>query len=488
MTGVRQDVAKLGPGWNDTLHHYALAMRALDDLPIGDRNSWKFLGAMHGFDPGFWASLGLIDPAAPVPADLTGKTYGNQCQHGSWFFLPWHRAYLAAFEAIVAAKVKELTGADWALPYWNYFDADNPDARRIPDAFLAETLPDGSDNPLRRYPRGAGVTAIEPEFADEFTLACMEETDFVVGPDGSIGFGGVIAEIFVHTSRVFGDLEDNPHNSVHGLIGGYMGRVVTAGLDPLFWLHHCNVDRLWEAWMNTPGRTMVRDPRWLDGPPDRAFIMPAVGGGDIPFTARDTLKGGKFYPTYDNLTAGTGVKPGATSVTRVGMGPPQQQRVALIGANARAVTVGGAGAGTRIDLDPTATAGVATAMGATGPGEEVVRLYLALDGVRGTAPSPLLQVYVNLPDGADPAAHPELRAGSLRLFGLEDASDPDGGDGGNGLGYRLDITELAARLEAAGGFDPDHLRVTLVPGEGIDDGSPVTVDRISVLKRSGVVG
>jgi tyrosinase len=207
----------------------------------------------------------------------------------------------------------------------------------------------------------------------------------------------------------------------------------------------------------------------------------------MTFTGRDTLRGGKFHPTYDNLDKGTGLTPGEVAVARVRMGPSEQQTVEPIGANSAVVSVGGTPARTVVDLESrAATAGIA-AMGATEPGKEVTRLYLALESVRGSAPSPLLEVYVNLPEGADPHAHPERHAGSLTLFGLNVASEPDGGHGGNGLGYTLDITELAQRLEQAGDFDPSRLRVTLVPGEQISDDTPITVDRISVLKRSGIV-
>ena len=489
---ARQDVATLGPGWNKTLLNYALAMRELDKLPISNRNSWKFLGAIHGFDQQQWAGLGLIRPNDPVPADLTNDTYGNQCQHGSWFFLSWHRGYLFSFEKIVAAKVKELTGDDWTLPYWNYLDRSNPNARRVPDAFLADKLPDGTANPLKKYPRRPGLTMLQPGPRDAFSLAAQDEDDFLVGNDGSIGYGGGITGDFAQFSGSTGDVENNPHNTVHRLIGGnngFMGDPILAGLDPIFWLHHCSVDRLWQAWMNTPGKTMVRDPRWLNGPADRTFIMPELGGGDpgMTFTGRDTLRGGKLEPSYDNLTKGTGLVPGAVAVARVGMGPPDQQRVEPIGANSAVVSVGARPARTQVDLQPqAAAAGVAT-MGATQPGTEVSRLYLALESVRGSAPSPHLDVYVNLPDGADPDAHPELHAGSLTLFGLNVASKPDGRHAGNGLGYTLDITDLAKRLEQSGNFDLNHLRVTLVPGEQITDDKPVTVDKISVLKRSGTV-
>jgi tyrosinase len=484
---VRQDVATLGAGWNKTLLNYARAMGELDKLSLSDRNSWKFLGAIHGFDADLWANANLRKPTDRVPADLTNRTYGNQCQHGSWHFLPWHRGYLFAFEAIVAAKVKELTGDDWALPYWNYLDDTNADARKVPDAFLEDKLPDGSDNPLKKYPRRPGLKVLQPG-PGEFNLSAMDEDDFLVGGTGNVGLGGGIRDFVLQGGRA-GDLEYNPHNTVHRLVAGFMGDPRLAGLDPIFWLHHCNIDRLWEAWMNTPGKNMVRDPRWLNAPANRKFIMPTVGGADpgMTYTGADTLPGGRLQPRYDNLTKGTGVTPGAVVVARVGMGPPHQQRVEPIGANADIVRVGGAPAPTQVNLEPQATRAGVAAMGATARGQEVSRLYLALESIRGSEPSPLLNVYVNLPEGADPQAHPELLAGSISLFGLNVASQPDGDHGGNGLGFTLDITDLAQRLQQAGGFDANHLRVTLVPGEQISEDSPITVDKISVLKRTGVV-
>ncbi|KJX93717.1 tyrosinase precursor like protein [Zymoseptoria brevis] len=46
-----------------------------------------------------------------------------------------------------------------------------------------------------------------------------------------------------------GSLEDL-HNTYHGLLGGqgHMGRVPVAAFDPIFWLHHANVDRLLSVW------------------------------------------------------------------------------------------------------------------------------------------------------------------------------------------------------------------------------------------------
>ncbi len=47
---------------------------------------------------------------------------------------------------------------------------------------------------------------------------------------------------------------NGPHGGVHIDVGGDMGSFAGAGFDPIFYLHHCNVDRVWAQWQNThPG-------------------------------------------------------------------------------------------------------------------------------------------------------------------------------------------------------------------------------------------
>ncbi|MFK5283783.1 tyrosinase family protein, partial [Lacticaseibacillus paracasei] len=38
------------------------------------------------------------------------------------------------------------------------------------------------------------------------------------------------------------------HNHGHSWIGGIMNNTVTSPTDPMFWLHHSEVDRLWQIW------------------------------------------------------------------------------------------------------------------------------------------------------------------------------------------------------------------------------------------------
>jgi hypothetical protein len=42
-------------------------------------------------------------------------------------------------------------------------------------------------------------------------------------------------------------LENGPHNAVHNAIGGDM-TTAASPTDPLFFMHHANVDRLWYQW------------------------------------------------------------------------------------------------------------------------------------------------------------------------------------------------------------------------------------------------
>jgi tyrosinase len=48
--------------------------------------------------------------------------------------------------------------------------------------------------------------------------------------------------------RTFRDKEDDPHGQAHVSFGGYIHDPWTAAKDPLFFLLHCNVDRLWAKW------------------------------------------------------------------------------------------------------------------------------------------------------------------------------------------------------------------------------------------------
>ena len=112
------------------------------------------------------------------------------CQHGSWFFLPWHRMYLAAFERIVQFSLED---DEWSLPYWYAIDPDDPGKAVVPPAFLDMTL---ADNNLQTEERSQTAKSgqpfygsIDPELVGETVLSTLMASPFAT-PSGQATFGG----------------------------------------------------------------------------------------------------------------------------------------------------------------------------------------------------------------------------------------------------------------------------------------------------------
>jgi tyrosinase len=121
------------------------------------------------------------------------------------------------------------------------------------------------------------------------------------------------------------------------------------------------------------------------------------------------------------------------------------------------------------------------------------RAYLRVEGITGAEAAPLYSVYVNVPEGEDPADHPELRAGSVSTFGLEESSRTDDNHDGGGLTATFDITALRDRLAADGLWDEEHVDVSFsthsptAPGgterreRDLQAGSDVRARRVAIM-------
>ena len=148
---------------------------SLKGRPRANPTSWRYLAAIHG------TSIARSDWPQ-------GATW-HECQHSSWFFLPWHRIYLHYFERIVRRTIVDLGGPDdWALPYWDYSDPDRPKVRKLPPAFRKRQMPSGDPNPLfvserrQQNPDINGGGSLDA--SDVETGAAMAETSFTGPADG----------------------------------------------------------------------------------------------------------------------------------------------------------------------------------------------------------------------------------------------------------------------------------------------------------------
>jgi tyrosinase len=455
---TRKDVWKL-PAWDPILLWYARAIAAMQARRLDDPTGWRYQAAIHDYDR---QADPIADPTDTLPTAADQQRFWIQCQHNSWFFLPWHRMYLACFEQIVAATIVGLGGpANWALPYWNYSDTGNPDARRLPPAFQADKLPDGTANPLRVDARNPGCNTGQI-IADDIDTAldCLKEPSFVaaVPAGGDPGFGGPKTN-FNHSGGVVGSLETTPHGSMHVAVGGLMGRFNTAGLDPIFWLHHSNIDRLWVVWrQRDPQHPDPTDPQWLTTP---TFDFHDATGNVISFTANqvvDTTASPLLYQ-YEDVSDPLGVafEAFAEGVRRPVMA--EKRIPEMVGATEAPVVLAGRPTSTLLAVRaPTGPALEAAAVGAAPP-----RTFLNFENITGASEPTSYAVYVNLPEGADPEQHRDRLVGVLPMFGVAEASRSDKGHSGSGLHYALEAGEVIRRLEAAGDWDPANLQVTFVP-------------------------
>jgi tyrosinase len=154
-------------------------------------------------------------------------------------FLPWHRAYLLDLE-------RELQQIDpsVALPYWRF---DKPAPNLFTKEFMGE--PNGAGvvqfepgHPFELWETdgGVGITRT-PLFDTETSPASpLPPSEPLLNQEATMNLGNRYAD--------FMDMETNPHGSAHVSFTGFIRSLQMAARDPLFFLLHCNVDRLWARW------------------------------------------------------------------------------------------------------------------------------------------------------------------------------------------------------------------------------------------------
>jgi tyrosinase len=503
-TRTRREVRSLGDTWNDTMLWYAKAVHELRERPVTKKASWRYLAAMHDFDQAQWINLGYLAKGEALPKKPERDRYWSQCQHQTWYFLPWHRAYLHSFEDIVRDAVKSLGGpGDWTLPYWNYSNTGNPDATKVPQAFLDKKLPDGTPNPLFAKARhGTSVAAEDVELTDR--IADNDFEGITEGPGEGVGGPRTI---FSPSGEQEGLIEAAPHDLVHGDVGGRGGLMsypTTAALDPIFWLHHANIDRLWEVWRNRdPRNKNPADADWLNGPTRRrAFALFGADEKDRPSNPKDVLSTAALGYDYDDMSDPLG---GATrrSMRLEALAPRLQQRAAgdqlegvvvmkkrpaaeVLGSNDKAIALGPKPVKSRIKFSPQPLKAVnqsftESTMRADTPGEPD-RVFLKLENIRGKDGSGIFDVVLHKPDA--PAGSAGVKAGSISLFGIEKASQPAGAHAGNGLTKTLEITEAvdAMKLDAE---QAKNIDVEIVPRSDVREEDQIKVGQVSVHRQSG---
>jgi tyrosinase len=384
---IRKNVYSLTPAEIASIKTGIAAMKA---LPLTNPTSWQYQAAIHG-------------------TTLTNNLpQWNSCQHGTKFFFSWHRMYLYFFERILRAKSGN---PNLTLPYWDYqTNAVLPAAYRTPAAgnTLYDPTRNSSINNGGALPNGP-MTAI--------TGILNNDTHF-------FDFNN--------------DLQ-GPHGSIHIAIGGNMGAVNRAALDPCFWLHHTNIDRLWEKWLKMCGgrANPTNDTPWMT----QVFTFFNENGQAVNMTGSQIVNtAAQLNYKYDlPSTFPCRIDPRFIAQWKFNLIELAHITPHITEQSASSFKVSFKGAPTEnfkkfIQEEKREN----FKFSATEPSD---RLFIKLDGVQLTKmPEGVIELYVNLPAGEKPVSQSKFFAGVLDLFSI--SSDHMTGMKGNNS-IRVNISNLA---------------------------------------------
>lgn len=141
--------------------------------------------------------------------------------HSNPRFLPWHRIYLIRMEELL-----KMVDPTVCIPYWK-----SSEDQSFPSWLIGFTPTVNLISGPHTVTRNIGAFATLPTTAD------------------------VTAVMGNGTFNSFASALEGIHNSGHVWVGGSMGGIPTAPADPVFWMHHAEIDRIWAEWqVANPGQ------------------------------------------------------------------------------------------------------------------------------------------------------------------------------------------------------------------------------------------
>lgn len=452
----------------DNLTIFATAVRRMKDLS-GDAvlpfNSWTAQYKLHLypdnadlFDQGEAADLARLRAAQAAEIDhfypaakaeladkrqAADKTWGR-CPHGEPDFLPWHRMYLYFFEQTVR-KVANAPG--FTLPYWGYSEKAQ---RTIPRSLRVPLVTGLVENPLYHGRNLLLNDLNNPLPIDDSNIENPSPLDRYWH-----------APTFEDFSK---RAEGIPHNRVHVALGtniydGFdMFRIGMSPRDPIFWLHHCEMDRIWHSWTVAGGAGPASTAAWLDRP----YYFIDADGALVSITGRDVLETSQLDYTYDRAIA---KPPTAAGLTLTQAGASTERTVAE-STNVRLV-------GRATDLRLSGSAGPPGLLTTDNIGTR--RLLLRLEGVEATRPfTANLDVFLNLPENSSDQQRRDSLVGVIGVFGaLRHSAD-------HRQEYQFDATPVVRRLLSLDRWTSPP-RVTVLVSGGSLRSAEVTIERVRLV-------
>lgn len=441
---VRRDVSTKTGAANLVI--YRNAIRYMQSLASTDRRSWAYQVSIHN----------------------------NWCPHRNWYLLPWHREYLLALERIIRGlpTADVPNAASFAMPYWNW--TKNP---RLPTAFTTSKNSDGTPNALYNATRKLAANGSIP--SEAVSPATMQGI-YQLTKFPAFGSSAVTAKDSQRRAVTMGSLEGIPHNTVHNTIGGDMATMFSPR-DPIFFLHHANVDRIWASW-NRQGKANPTETAWRN----RTFANNfARANGDLYSVIVRNISDAEYvYDSYD---------PAPASSAMASTFAPESEWIQVAAAGPLTGLLDASGSRVRVANRRRATFGSPAAIpvglkGCRRGGRQEAAVRLIDIASPTLANAPLVRIFVNHPAPA-PNLPPEgphyvgtfsffgtaaqhqalevVEPSSGQRFGAADLciSSPSDAEAkaAASVSVELPLTQTLRRLEAAGRPVGDVLTVQLVP-------------------------
>jgi tyrosinase len=177
----------------------------------------------------------------------------NGEEHGGPHFLPWHRTYLLDLERQLQAIDPSVS-----MHYWRF---DEPAPKVFTKRFMGQTKRSDTTaslvvldpaNPLVGWVTDSMPGILRSAAFDTLTEPAPGRPGFeLLNQAETLALGATYPD--------FSAMEGTPHGAAHVSFNGWISSIPTAPKDPLFFMLHSNVDRLWALWQWLNLRTDADD-------------------------------------------------------------------------------------------------------------------------------------------------------------------------------------------------------------------------------------
>lgn len=396
--------------------------------------------------------------SVPNDGGITIKVWG-MCQHSNpngtaatanMHFFTWHRMYLKYFER----TLRKFSGdPQFALPYWDYADDTGP----------------GNGVALPVMMRG---TASANTLVDTFRTPGLNSNTRSIDPGNADA-----SEAFEFTTfRPFSfQLELQPHGTMHCGTGTNcqapdIGIVPVAGLDPVFYMHHANIDRLFQCWLVRKANGATINLAWAKanlGMPqawfDQTWNFVNENGQPVSMKVSQLFEPGGIDYVYDQVT---------NCVPTGDEAPLAETPAAPARATVRTEGVSLTGRELTVPLEPPGTEEAPEPPAALPEGVEVApgRSVLLLENVRVEGGNPGVTYRINLSRRSDPSRR--VYVASINWFGILHRHHGTGESHDVPRGHRLLFYDVTEELAQLGNPPESDVAVTFEPSSGTTEEAP----------------